>query len=236
MDEKFIILMKDNGSKIVTREKVNGQLQTIVNPAAENKIREKITLLFIKVGLQRSMDGDRFSQEVQLAAHSLLEDIVADSKYWGLRIEEIEYCFNNGLKGRLSDDKDIVVSYKTIIRWLEKYVSHPVYRDAVTSIRNRPVPPERQIAPHKTTEEDIKKSISEAYKDYVAYMSAGVKKATDGIKTLGEAIGMPITCMDYGGIRRRWLVSNGYANEGDSLANIFEKARRNGGKFVKVEE
>lgn len=232
MEAKVIEILKTSSPKIL--EDANAKTEMV----------QAITDVYLKTGMNRTLTKEAIVQEVAIFSSQLLADIADDPKYKNLHTKEISYCFNNGMKGRLGTDKDIVIKYMTLLRWLEGYVSHPQYRDAIDSIRNKPVPVEMRLEAHEFNEEDVKKSIIKAYNDFVEY-KAGEKERKAYLEDLekhpykkvvaiGDAFGVPLSCMDFGRLRIEWLIKNGYAHSYEKFIDALERAHRNGGKFEKI--
>lgn len=203
-------------------------------------LRRQITYTFVKNGVHRSMAKENFEQEVAFCAKMMLDELKSDKVYSRLRDSEVEYIMSEGLKGRLGTDKDIVLTYKSILRWIEAYVVHPIRREAVDFYvkelaKNKELPPKKEMS-----DDDCKRMIATAWEEYKAFKdsvgSGSQPKTGDNVKSVGEVFGFPFTCYDYGGIRLGYLKEKGYANEEDSLVDVFERAYGNGGKFEKVSQ
>lgn len=226
MEAKFIAMLKESGTKVV-----NDQY-------AQAKITEAVKEVFIKFGVHRTVNEQRFIEEYTGTAMMLYNDITTDSRYRYLRTSEIPYCFNNGVKGRLSKNTDVVVSYKTLICWIENYISHPEYQEAVSILRNKPVPVAQQIADTSTlTDGDIQDLVKTSFNDYIGYLArekARKERKPNDILSIGELVALPITCKDYGRTRINWLVENGFARDGESLTDVFDRAIKNGNRIERI--
>lgn len=225
MEQKEIESIKEAGIKVLD------------DPMAVNHLIAPIREVYIMSGLHRSMTEERLAEECVVTAGMLYSDIKQDRKYKDLRIQEISYCFKNGFKGRLTKTVDDFVTYKTLIGWIEAYVNHYDYKCAIEAIYNRSIPPEKQIPVHQMTEQEIKTAIWEAFKEYKEYKRQ--EPETTQVKvsrpiSIAEAIKLPITCIDYGGFRLKWMRENNYAKADESLANAFERILRNGEKWEKL--
>lgn len=215
MDSKRIVELKDNGIKVKD------------DPAARDKFKTFILEVFIKNGVHRSMSEERFNEEVLATSTMLYKDILEDSKFSYLRTDEVRYCFDNGIKGRLGKN-DAFFTYSTLVRWIEAYVNSTEYRSAVKELTSRPLPPSQQIESHKLRDDDIKKTIKDAYNDYLEYVGRrGIKRNDIGVPSMTEIIGLPISCRDFGGIKTKWLCEKGFANDGETLVQYFERIRFN---------
>jgi len=199
-------------------------------------LRKQITTMYILNGLHRQMQPEAFSQEVAAAATAMYNELVADPLYGGIRDTEIPYIFSEGMKGRLGTDKDIVVTYKSLLRWIEGYLKHDERREAVRQIVNdRYIEPTRQITTQRTiTDADIEKGIHEAYEAYVEWKQLKMQRK-DGPQPLG-VLAVPYLVRDLGGRKMEYLVRNGKAREGETFEDVLERARKNKGEFKKIEQ
>jgi len=203
---------------------------------AKRLLKYQATNAFIKVGVHRSMTPDAFQQEVEFCAEMLYNDIVDDPRYKNIRDKEFPYLFSEGVKGRLGADKDIVLTYKSIIRWIEGYVTSQIRKDAVVMYMAEKEARTPKLAAHEITDEELKVKVLDAWTAYQQYRCSKRLNdlSDDSPRTVGEAIGMPIECLDYGRIRADYLVRIGYARPDEKLVDVFGRAYDNGGKFVKV--
>ncbi len=169
-------------------------------PEALVLINNLIVEVYIKNGLHRNMTEDKFSEEIKFNTASLYNDLVADPSYKHIRTQELKYIFTEGMKGRLGTDKDIVITYKSLLRWVEGYITHEERIQAVRLYNAERYAAIPKVAAPKPKEIDVKESVKKAYADYLAF----INKKSDGdmprgIVSIGEAFGLPITCRDYGG-------------------------------------
>lgn len=202
-------------------------------------LRREITDAFVKNGVHRGMAKENFEQEVAFCAKRMHEELLADRAYSHIRDAEIPYIMSEGIKGRLGTDKDIVLTYKSIVRWIEAYVSSPIRREAVDSHikeiqRNRALPPSKEMS-----DEDRKRMVNDAWHEFITHMES-LEKRTKGVsigevKPLGEFV-FPLSCCDYGGIRLEYMREHGYAGEDDSFVDVLERAYNNGKRFVKISQ
>lgn len=207
-------------------------------------LNNEITKVYVINGLHRQVQPDKFNEEVRFCATALYKDIISDAKYSKLHDKEIEFIFSEGLKGRLGSDKDIVITCKSLLRWIEGYVTHFEYREARRAYLDsrRPVP--KALPRHEWTDEDYRRIVKEAYAEYKAYRESLSDDAlpspevAPGIKFIGDLMGCksgaPASLADFGKVRTSWLVSKGYAKEGEKLGDVFARALANGDKFVRV--
>lgn len=207
-------------------------------------LNNEITKVYVINGLHRQVQPDKFNEEVRFCATALYKDIISDAKYSKLHDKEIEFIFSEGLKGRLGSDKDIVITCKSLLRWIEGYVTHFEYREARRAYLDsrRPVP--KALPRHEWTDDDYRRIVKEAYQEYKSYresLSCDTLPNPDvvpGIKSVGELMrrksGAPASLADFGKVRTSWLVSKGYAKEGEMLVDVFARALANGDKFERV--
>lgn len=207
-------------------------------------LNNEITKVYVINGLHRQVQPDKFNEEVRFCATALYKDIISDAKYSKLHDKEIEFIFSEGLKGRLGSDKDIVITCKSLLRWIEGYVTHFEYREARREYLDsrRPVP--KALPRHEWTDDDYRRIVKEAYEEYKSYRESLSDDAlpspevAPGIKFIGDLMGCksgaPASLADFGKVRTSWLVSKGYAKEGEKLGDVFARALANGDKFVRV--
>lgn len=223
MDSKFIKVLIEEGPLLVE------------HPQSLELVTACIKEAFIKTGLHRRMTSDQFSQEVNINAALLLKDISEDKKFRQLRAKELNYCFSNGLKGRLGSDKDIDLTYKSLVRWIEGYINHEERKKALSEYveSKRPKPKQLPPAPYDGVS-DIKESFAdycefqekkkERKKKIDEYRKHGWKPPKDdGIKTIGEIEGVPFSCQDWGKIKIGFLSQRGIAKDGESLIDVFDR-------------
>lgn len=234
MDKETIIKQMEEG--VLISEMSEAAALTFLN----NKIAE----VYVINGLHRQIQPDKFNEEVRFCAATLYKDILSDAKYSRLHDKEVEFIFSEGLKGRLGSDKDIVITCKSLLRWIEGYVTHYEYKEARRAYLDsrRPVP--KALPRHEWTDEDYRRIVKEAYAEYKVYrerFSNDTLPSPDivpGIKSVGELMecksGAPASLADFGKVRTSWLVSKGYAKEGERLGDVFARALANGDKFERV--
>ena len=228
MDKKFIKVLIEEGRP----------LHELKPEEALTRLNNEIMTVYVMNGLHRSMQPEAFREEVRTCAVAMYNEFVNDPLYKTVRDKEISYIFSNGMKGRLNTDKDIGLSYKNLIRWVEGYVNHPERKEALRMWfdEHRPKPP--QLPPHVTTKEDYIRMVNEAWADYREYklneesrqeaIKKGAYKKSRQPKAIGEVLGFPITCNDYGKVRIGYLISIGEAKEGDCLADVFGQSWNSG--------
>ena len=234
MDKKFIKVLIEEGTP----------MSELTETEAKNVLNGEILKVYIMNGLHRGMEPKAFADEVHMCVVSLYNELTTDPSYMKSRDQEIPYLFSNGMKGRLGTDKDINLTYKNLLRWIEGYVRHPERKEALDMIAEERRPKPKQLPPHEMTDEDYRRMVSNAWDEYrdfkemqrVRHESESEKKAADrGPRSVEEIMGsMPISCMDYGKKRIEYLRRKGYASETDSLLDVFERTYKNNGKFEKV--
>lgn len=234
MEKKSIIKAMEEGMLI----------SEMSEEAALTFLNNKIAEVYIINGLHRQVQPDKFNEEVRFCATALYKDILSDAKYSRLHDSEIGYIFSEGLKGRLGTDKDIVITCKSLLRWIEGYVTHFEYREARREYLDsrRPVP--KALPRHEWTDDDYRRIVKEAYAEYKAYRESLSDDAlpspevAPGIKFIGDLMGCksgaPASLADFGKVRTSWLVSKGYAKEGERLVDVFARVMANGDKFERV--
>lgn len=234
MEKKSIIKAMEEGMLI----------SEMSEAAALTFLNNKIAEVYIINGLHRQVQPDKFNEEVRFCATALYKDILSDAKYSRLHDSEIGYIFSEGLKGRLGSDKDIVITCKSLLRWIEGYVTHFEYREARRAYLDsrRSVP--KALPRHEWTDEDYRRIVKEAYAEYKAYRESlnddelPSPEVAPGIKPIGSLMdcksGAPASLADFSKIRVSWLVSKGYAKEGERLVDVFARVMANGDKFERV--
>ena len=212
--------------------------------SALTRLNNEIMKVYVMNGLHRQMQSDRFNEEVVFCASTLYGDILSDAKYSRLRDSEIGFIFSEGMKGRLGTDKDIVITCKSLLRWIEGYVTHFEYREAQRAYLESRRPARKELPRREWTDDDCRRVVYEAYSEYKAYRgSLGDSPLQNpdvvpGIKTIGDLMGRkasaPASLADFGRIRISWLVSKGFAREDEKLGEVFDRAMANGDRFVRV--
>lgn len=235
MDKKFIKALIEEGRPMVD----------VPQDEALTRLNNDIMTVYVMNGLHRSMQPEAFKEEVRTCAVALYQELTTDPSYRMLRDREIPYIFSNGMKGRLGTDKDIGLTYKNLIRWVEGYIKHQERRDALSMYvdEHRPKPP--QLPPHETTEEDYKRMVNGAWSDWCEYMRAQEKRAKDiesgkikqrrsDFVTIGDVMRMPVTCYDFGGLKIDYLRKVGLASQEEKLPDVFRRVWDSGTKSGKI--
>lgn len=225
MDRRFIKALLEEGRMI----------RDVPQDEALVKLNNDIMTVYVMNGLHRGMQPDAFKEEVRTCAVAMYQELTTDPAYLSVRDKEVPYIFSNGMKGRLNTDKDIGLTYKNLIRWVEGYVNHPERKEAMKLYleEHRPKPP--QLPPHETTEDDYVRMVNDAWSDWCEYKRSeeqrkeaikkgAFKKRSKQPKAIGEVIGFPIACRDYGKIKIGYLIGRKEAKEGDSLVDVFTRA------------
>ena len=234
MDRNFIKIMIEEGTKF----------SDLPQEKAFVLLNNQLVEVYVKNGLHRTMTDEKFNEEIKIGAGMLYKDITEDKVYRTIRDTEFHYIFSEGMKGRLGADKDIVITHKSILRWLEGYVNHIERKETARMYFDERKHAPKQLSVHEMTDDDYKRSINEVFKEYCEYrrkleerskaMESGVKRKLLDFHTIGDVLGPPIGLNDYGGFRMGWLVKNGYAKKSEKLVDVFARAISNKGKFLKL--
>lgn len=225
MNKEYIKKIVDEGRRFSELTKDN----------AIAKLTKDITTVFILNGLHRQIAAEAFAQEVQASVGSLYNELMTDPSYASIRDTEIAYIFSEGMKGRLGSDKDVVITYKSMLRWIEGYLNHQERRDAMAIVaKERYVEPTRQIAVRNVTDDDIMNDIKLALNDYLEYKRQKIERASNNLpKRFGE-LALPYLVKDLGGSKMRYLIREGYAKDGEQFVDVLERAISHGKVFKKV--
>lgn len=229
MDKMFIKALLEEGRII----------SDIPQEEALTRLNNDIMTVYVMNGLHRSMQPEAFKEEVRTCAVAMFHELSSDPRYKTIRDREISYIFSNGMKGRLNDDRDIGLTYKNLIRWVEGYVKHHERREALAQFYEDHRPKAPQLPPHVITDDDYARMVNDAWSDWMEYKKSeerckeaikngSVKSKRPGPKTIDEIVGFPIACQDYGKVKIHFLVRLGMAKEGDKLTEVFERAWLNG--------
>lgn len=226
MDKKFIKVLIEEGTP----------LAEVPVEQAIAKLNNDIMTVYVMNGIHRNMQPESFREEVRACAAALYQELTTDRAYKSIRDKEIPYIFSNGMKGRLGTDKDIVLTYKSLLRWVEGYVKHQERKDALSQHyeEHRPKPP--KLPPHELTDSECRRMVETAWEEFRRWKEAMRRKepaAKGGVRTIGEILSaeIPISCYDYGKLRIGYLRRTGYASSEESLLDVFERALLNGGKL-----
>ncbi len=192
----------------------------VTYPQAEKVLTDNITEAFIKTGLHRRLDDAKFKQEIKATCGMLLRDIQNDDAYSTLRVREINYCFSNGLKGRLGIDRDIDLTYKSLVRWIEAYVRSSERRAALEEYLVEQTP---KVAIPERIDYDAKGSVVNAYVEFCDYKSRLEQARMQGeIQDVGS-LALPMSCIDYGYVKMRYLKEKGADFGFEKLKELFEE-------------
>ncbi len=224
MDKRFIKALLEEGRRVTD----------IPQEDALVKLNNDIMTVYVMNGLHRGMKPEAFKEEVRTCAVALYQELTTDQLYKTIRDKEISYIFSNGMKGRLNADKDIGLSYKNLIRWVEGYVRHPERREALSQFNDERRPKAPKLPEHKATDEDYTRMVNDAWSDWMEYKKAeelrkasikkGILKKSGYPKTIGEVIGLPISCQDYGKVKIGYLIKRNEARDGDTLVDVFTRS------------
>lgn len=202
---------------------------------SEAYLVQEITAIYIKFGLHRKVDANKFQEEVNICAGLLIGDISNDPKYRHLRTREIGYCFNEGLKGRIGENDLSIISYKTLIRWIESYVNHDERKIALRAYQeDQDKKPE--LKPHdcKKVEDDLMFNvIGASVKSYMDYCDRQINKKSGSLSRIGAGQ-LPLDCIDYANVMIDFLRGKGYATHDEKFIDVLKRARTNNGKLLKV--
>jgi len=229
MDKDKIIELMTYGRKIAA----------VPEEAALKVLREEVTYTYIKAGVNRTMGAEAFKQEVAFCAKQLREEMLEDRIFSQLRLEEVHYILSEGIKGRLGTDKDVVLTFKSIVRWMEAYVMHPIKREAAAKYWDDNKPAPKQLTKGKPlTDDERRATVKEAWEDYKAFREkqSGAKKKKADFLTIGDTFELPFLCYDRSGMRLAYMKEKGFATDEDTFVDVLERAYANGGKFVKVKQ
>lgn len=223
MDKRFIKALLEEGKMI----------KDIPKEEALVKLNNDIMTVYVMNGLHRGMTPEAFKEEVRTCAVALYQEMTTDPLYKTIRDKEISYIFSNGMKGRLNADKDIVLSYKNLIRWVEGYVKHPDRREALSMYYDEHRSVKKQLPPHVTTDEDYRRMVNDAWKDWCKFKeSEDLKKkiiqSSKMSKSVADILGTPLSCLDYGKVKIRYLKRIGIAKGNESLTDVFNRALSSG--------
>lgn len=221
MDKRFIKALIENGTPFCNLKR----------EVALALLNNEVMGVFIKSGVHRQMASERFNEEVKFCALQLFEEILSDAKYSRIRDNELHYIFSEGIKGRLGLDKDIVITFKSLMRWIEGYVSHFEYKEAISKFILEHQPKPVAIPSREWTDADSEQVVKETLNEYIQFRSQECER---GCRSVGDILLKPISLADYGGIRRKWLMKYGYMSDGETLVQVFDRAMSNKGELVKL--
>ena len=224
MDKKFIKVLIEEGTPIVDLPETD----------ALAKLNNDIMTVYVMNGLHRGMSSDAFKEEVRACTAAMYNEFKNDKAYRSIRDREVSYIFSNGMKGRLNADKDIGLSFKNMIRWVEGYVKHQERRDAMNAYCEEHKAKMNALPMHEHTDEDSKRMVKAAWKEYKEWVEEKQFYSTkfSGAKTIEETMGfLPLSCQDYGKIRIEYLRRIGRAGKDENLVSVFERAYREGRTF-----
>lgn len=220
MDEKSIKFLIDEGQPVCDCGYALGI------------IRKEVHEVFVKTGMHRRLNADDYSNEVSIISGLLLQDFRSDKLYRTMRIGEVGYCFSNGLKGRLGDNRNFDITYESLIRWVEAYVRHPA-RVAALEAHNREEYERKRLNEKKLIacpKYDAEAETKKAFEDYCKYRErmSRMKASSKEPRRIGD-LSVPISCLDHGGMKMEWLRSRGLSGNRAKLVEIFAQ-RYDGGE------
>ena len=227
-----------NAEHIKELMKAGRKFSEIGQEEAIAMLKKQIVTVYLLNGLHRQITAEMLDQEAMAAANCLYVELVSDPLYSGIRDNEIAYIFMEGTKGRLGSDKDIVLTAKSLLRWMDGYLKHDERKLAVNKlVEERYVEPSRQITNQRVyTDEERRASILEALEDYKHFkLNPPPTTRGKGPRRMNDL--MPFSVRDFGGRKKDYLVANGYASDDESFEDIMERALRNGGDpFVEIKK
>ena len=225
MDKKFIKVLIEDGVP----------LRELKQEDALKRLNNDIMTVYVMNGLHRSMQPDAFREEVRVCAVAMYNEFINDPLYKSVRDKEIPYIFSNGMKGRLGTDKDIVITCKSLLRWVEGYVNHQERRLAFKQLYDERMPKPPQLPPREPTDEELRQNVVDAWNEYVDYREKVSTENRTGsresVKSIGEVIGVPVSCLDFGRFRIDYLRRRGYVKENEKLIDVFRRLYDGGRKL-----
>ena len=189
---------------------------------------------YVAFGVQRGQNGGSLADDLRSLVSMLYTDVMEDKAYAELRDKEIPYIFSEGLKGRLSKTQDFSVNYKTIVGWMESYVNHQCYKDAVKEYQESLEPkPVALIEARKTlTDEQMRDWVLGTYADFVEWKEERKKLLAKPVprylQTIGESSPYPPTMTAGLYLKTDFLRKMGVQGEKESLVACFERLYRSG--------
>lgn len=188
------------------------------------KLYNSIITVFALKGT--TLTKDQVAKEANLYAKQLAIDFVEDIRYNSLRFPEIDYCFMEGLRGRL-DVKTYGINYSTLCAWLDLYVNSQERKDAIISYQQdlnsktkrltKKTPPTKE-----EIREYMKNSINTLYRQFCEEMSSHSK----------EKCAFSGEIFDYGNVKINFLIREKIVDRKEDLRTIFERFRKEGRKII----
>lgn len=192
------------------------------------KVMETLVADILRVytlsGVSRGYDAEQLKNEVAIISSELQRDLTAESKFADLRLCEVGYALSCGLRGEF-EVKTYGINYQTFYKWIEAYAYSQERTDAVNSIVRQKELKQLNTKTEPTLEEQRRMIISHINESYQTY-----KSKTKGLDLhisgrLGEV-------PDWGGVKDRFLTSEGLKPAKMTLQEYFENCIRENKDFI----
>ena len=210
----------DNIKSLLTGEKI-GQFN---NYKVMETLVAEILRVYTLSGVARGYDAEQLKNEVAIISSELQRDLTTESKFADLRLCEVGYALSCGLRGEF-EVQTYGINYQTFYKWIEAYSYSQERTDGVDSIVRQKELKQLNTKTEPTNEEKrrmIVSHLNESYRDYKSKIK-GLDLHISG--RLGE---IP----DWGGVKDRFLTSEGLKPAKMTLQEYFEKCIRENKEFI----
>lgn len=210
--------------------------ELLSSPKVENVERNKtlflITGLVLKIykltGLNNSMTMLAMEDQASFVSDEITKDLYSDKAFRGLRVEELDYCFIAGVKGRLGDMRTFGINYQTLYRWIDAYMHSKERRlavdDYIFSLRHKQLAAETELSgPEK--DKITRDGINASYKEYLSKTDSAITPGTVG--AIYEKKGKcKSEILDLGGAMTAYLKRTGIMKKDSTLSDYYSECKK----------
>lgn len=198
----------------------------------KGKILLLLTGLILKLykltGLNNSMTMLAMEDQASFVSDEIAKELYSDKAFKGIRVEELDYCFMAGVKGRLGDVRTFGINYQTLFRWLDAYVHSSERKKAidsyVLSLNHKQLTAETELSgPEK--DKITRDGINESYKEYLSKTDSAIIPGTVG--AIYEKKGKcKSEVLDLGGAMTAYLKRTGIMKKDSTLSDYYSECKK----------
>lgn len=207
---------------------LNNDKASLIKPDA---LKDAIIVILLKIyalaGLTKTFNPEQLKEEMKIVSGTLLNDLQNDAHLKQLRLQEVDYCLMEGIRGEFDDRvKTFGFNYPTFYKWLKCYSSSEERKQALNSFQQDKQSKMIEQKTELTIEEKERlmwEGINNAYK---LYCQQEVQPGTVGQKLTNNGV------LDLGGVRDRFLTRKGLKPPEIKIEQFFQECSKKGLKKI----
>lgn len=196
-----------------------------------NELRDALVVILLKIyalaGLTKTFSPEQLKEEMKIVSGTLLNDLQNDVHLKQLRLQEVDYCLMEGMRGEFDDKvKTFGFNYQTFYKWLKYYFFSEERKQALNSFQQDKQSKMIEQVTELTTEEKERlmwEGVNNAYK---LFCQQEVQPGTVGQKLTNNGV------LDLGGVRDRFLTQKGLKPQGMKIEQFFQECSIKGLKII----